>query len=237
MLYSFYFWFHLSCLHLINCISVLPWYFPSDRRTSSKHPAPGTWTRRCRCVSWVYLLLRWPSSWGIIASGEGQYYKQNSGMPIIFYASGMLLSLFYNCIAFAFFPLQCPVLIAWGDKDPWEPIELGRAYKNFDSVEDFVVLPDVGHCPQVFLFTNCTRILSYYLNFSSAFEDSSFLKWSEKLSFTKIRCLFCVYRVNIHFIYLKDLSCTSHFISFIPHTWNLLKHIQALRIFFLVLFK
>ncbi|XP_048327090.1 pheophytinase, chloroplastic isoform X2 [Ziziphus jujuba] len=44
--------------------------------------------------------------------------------------------------------VKCPVLIAWGDKDPWEPIELGRAYKNFDSVEDFVVLPNVGHCPQ-----------------------------------------------------------------------------------------
>lgn len=45
--------------------------------------------------------------------------------------------------------LQCPVLIAWGDKDPWEPIEIGRNYGNFDSVEDFIVLPNVGHCPQV----------------------------------------------------------------------------------------
>lgn len=44
--------------------------------------------------------------------------------------------------------VKCPVLIAWGDKDPWEPLELGRAYQNFDSVEDFVVLPNVGHCPQ-----------------------------------------------------------------------------------------
>ncbi|KAM5582283.1 hypothetical protein ABKV19_002606 [Rosa sericea] len=44
--------------------------------------------------------------------------------------------------------VKCPVLIAWGDKDPWEPIELGRAYGNFESVEDFVVLPNVGHCPQ-----------------------------------------------------------------------------------------
>lgn len=45
--------------------------------------------------------------------------------------------------------LQCPVLIAWGEKDPWEPIDLGRAYSNFDAVEDFVVLPGAGHCPQV----------------------------------------------------------------------------------------
>jgi hypothetical protein len=50
---------------------------------------------------------------------------------------------------FFFFFLQCPVLVAWGDKDPWEPIELGRNYGNFDSVEDFIVLPNVGHCPQV----------------------------------------------------------------------------------------
>ncbi|KAL5540125.1 hypothetical protein UlMin_044274, partial [Ulmus minor] len=27
-------------------------------------------------------------------------------------------------------------------------IDLGRAYANFDYVEDFVVLPNVGHCPQ-----------------------------------------------------------------------------------------
>ncbi|CAN0100376.1 unnamed protein product, partial [Sphacelaria rigidula] len=33
--------------------------------------------------------------------------------------------------------VQCivPVLIGWGDQDPWEPIELGRAYADFDSVE------------------------------------------------------------------------------------------------------
>ena len=48
-----------------------------------------------------------------------------------------------------FSSLQCPILIAWGDKDPWEPLELGRNYENFDSVEDFIVLPNVGHCPQV----------------------------------------------------------------------------------------
>lgn len=50
----------------------------------------------------------------------------------------------FNC-------LQCPVLIAWGEKDPWEPIELGRAYGDFDAVEEFVVLPEAGHCPQVSL--------------------------------------------------------------------------------------
>ncbi|KAF9686507.1 hypothetical protein SADUNF_Sadunf03G0165800 [Salix dunnii] len=38
--------------------------------------------------------------------------------------------------------VKCPVLIVWGDKDPWEPIELGRGFINFDSVEDFVTLPN-----------------------------------------------------------------------------------------------
>ncbi|CAN1315842.1 Pheophytinase, chloroplastic [Linum perenne] len=38
--------------------------------------------------------------------------------------------------------VKCPVLIGWGDKDPWEPIEQGRAYGNFDTVEEFVYLKD-----------------------------------------------------------------------------------------------
>lgn len=44
---------------------------------------------------------------------------------------------------------QVPTLIAWGEKDPWEPVALGRAYGQFDTVEDFIVFPNVGHCPQV----------------------------------------------------------------------------------------
>ncbi|OAY71165.1 Pheophytinase, chloroplastic, partial [Ananas comosus] len=44
--------------------------------------------------------------------------------------------------------VKCPVLVAWGDKDPWEPVELGRAYADFNVVEEFIVLPNVGHCPQ-----------------------------------------------------------------------------------------
>lgn len=65
--------------------------------------------------------------------------------------------------------LQCPVLIAWGDKDPWEPLELGRAYQNFDSVEDFVVLPNVGHCPQVLPNTHFGII--FFFNILSTFEE------------------------------------------------------------------
>ncbi|KAG5181483.1 Alpha/Beta hydrolase protein [Tribonema minus] len=44
--------------------------------------------------------------------------------------------------------MQVPVLIGWGEKDPWEPIAQGREYAKFKCVEDFVTLPGVGHCPQ-----------------------------------------------------------------------------------------
>lgn len=65
-------------------------------------------------------------------------------------------------VTFAASFFQCPVLVAWGDKDPWEPIDMGRAYGQFDSVEDFVVLPNVGHCPQVSLVSLlCARSYIY----------------------------------------------------------------------------
>lgn len=44
--------------------------------------------------------------------------------------------------------LQCPTLFLWGEADPWEPIEMGRSLANYESVEDFISLPRVGHCPQ-----------------------------------------------------------------------------------------
>ncbi|NJR48329.1 MAG: alpha/beta fold hydrolase [Leptolyngbyaceae cyanobacterium CSU_1_3] len=44
--------------------------------------------------------------------------------------------------------LPCPALILWGEKDPWEPIELGRAFADYPQVEKFISLPGVGHCPQ-----------------------------------------------------------------------------------------
>ena len=45
-------------------------------------------------------------------------------------------------------PAACPVLIAWGEKDPWEPMEQGRkAYAGFPAVEAFIPLPETGHCP------------------------------------------------------------------------------------------
>ncbi len=44
--------------------------------------------------------------------------------------------------------ITCPTLILWGTEDPWEPIELARAYGEYPAVENFVELEGLGHCPQ-----------------------------------------------------------------------------------------
>lgn len=44
--------------------------------------------------------------------------------------------------------LTCPTHIIWGEVDPWEPLALARAYEHYPAVQDFVVLPGIGHCPQ-----------------------------------------------------------------------------------------
>jgi pimeloyl-ACP methyl ester carboxylesterase len=47
--------------------------------------------------------------------------------------------------------VQCPVRLLWGEKDPWEPIDVGRstfAPPNYPNcVDEFVVIPNAGHCP------------------------------------------------------------------------------------------
>jgi len=45
--------------------------------------------------------------------------------------------------------LPCEAIVLWGDRDPWEPIELGRkSFTRFSCVKEFIDLPNVGHCPQ-----------------------------------------------------------------------------------------
>ncbi|KAJ8909137.1 hypothetical protein NDN08_005831 [Rhodosorus marinus] len=44
--------------------------------------------------------------------------------------------------------IQQPTMIVWGENDQLEPIKIGRTLGEFPSVEEFVVLPGVGHCPQ-----------------------------------------------------------------------------------------
>jgi pimeloyl-ACP methyl ester carboxylesterase len=44
--------------------------------------------------------------------------------------------------------LPCRAILIWGTKDPWEPIELGQELANFATVDKFIPLEGVGHCPQ-----------------------------------------------------------------------------------------
>jgi pimeloyl-ACP methyl ester carboxylesterase len=44
--------------------------------------------------------------------------------------------------------MPCPTVVMWGTKDPWEPIELGRAMVAQYPQIEFIPLADVGHCPQ-----------------------------------------------------------------------------------------
>ncbi|MGL5035588.1 MAG: alpha/beta fold hydrolase [Microcystaceae cyanobacterium] len=44
--------------------------------------------------------------------------------------------------------LTCPTILLWGTADPWEAIALGRELGNYDTVEKFIPLEGVGHCPQ-----------------------------------------------------------------------------------------
>jgi len=44
--------------------------------------------------------------------------------------------------------LSCPVLILWGTEDPWESIALGKQLANYKTVDHFIALPGLGHCPQ-----------------------------------------------------------------------------------------
>jgi pimeloyl-ACP methyl ester carboxylesterase len=44
--------------------------------------------------------------------------------------------------------LDCPVLVLWGDADPWEPIALGREFAIFPAVDEFIAIEGAGHCPQ-----------------------------------------------------------------------------------------
>lgn len=44
--------------------------------------------------------------------------------------------------------IQCPVLLAWGKVDPWEPFALGQKLAEFAAVDRFMPLEGIGHCPQ-----------------------------------------------------------------------------------------
>lgn len=46
--------------------------------------------------------------------------------------------------------IDLPLLVLWGDKDPWTPIKGAKIYRELaatDSQVEFASIPDAGHCP------------------------------------------------------------------------------------------
>jgi pimeloyl-ACP methyl ester carboxylesterase len=44
--------------------------------------------------------------------------------------------------------LTCPTVMLWGTEDPWEPIAMGRELAKISTVDEFIPLAGLGHCPQ-----------------------------------------------------------------------------------------
>jgi pimeloyl-ACP methyl ester carboxylesterase len=44
--------------------------------------------------------------------------------------------------------LQCDAILLWGERDPWEPIALGRELTKYECVQEFIAIANAGHCPQ-----------------------------------------------------------------------------------------
>lgn len=44
--------------------------------------------------------------------------------------------------------LPCRAWVLWGTEDPWEPIVKGRDFARISTVERFIELEGLGHCPQ-----------------------------------------------------------------------------------------
>jgi pimeloyl-ACP methyl ester carboxylesterase len=40
-----------------------------------------------------------------------------------------------------------PLLVLWGEADPWTPINRGREYAHYSDRVKFVPIPNTGHCP------------------------------------------------------------------------------------------
>ena len=44
--------------------------------------------------------------------------------------------------------LSCPTILLWGTEDPWEPVDMGRELAEISTVDEFIPLEGLGHCPQ-----------------------------------------------------------------------------------------
>jgi pimeloyl-ACP methyl ester carboxylesterase len=46
--------------------------------------------------------------------------------------------------------LNRPLLVVWGEKDPWTPVAGAKIYRDLaasNSAVEFHVIPNAGHCP------------------------------------------------------------------------------------------
>ena len=44
--------------------------------------------------------------------------------------------------------MSCPTILLWGTEDPWEPVAMGRELAQCPTVDEFIPLEGLGHCPQ-----------------------------------------------------------------------------------------
>ena len=44
--------------------------------------------------------------------------------------------------------LNCPTVLLWGTQDPWEPVAMGQELGKIATVDRFIPLEGLGHCPQ-----------------------------------------------------------------------------------------
>ncbi|MGL6341845.1 MAG: alpha/beta fold hydrolase [Waterburya sp.] len=44
--------------------------------------------------------------------------------------------------------LTCPTILLWGTEDPWEPVAMGKKLGEISTVDKFIPLEGLGHCPQ-----------------------------------------------------------------------------------------
>jgi pimeloyl-ACP methyl ester carboxylesterase len=45
--------------------------------------------------------------------------------------------------------VTCPLLVLWGEDDPWTPIDGADIYRTWNgkAMIDFFAIPNAGHCP------------------------------------------------------------------------------------------
>lgn len=43
--------------------------------------------------------------------------------------------------------IHTPVAMLWGERDPWEPVDVANQWQKFETVKSLDILPGLGHCP------------------------------------------------------------------------------------------